>query len=126
MMEIRLTRFDIIHCLVVSVVISFIVPFFTFRIGIPEDVLPGEVVKVPAFENIDSDTTLADAMEVHFRYGGKLKEIKGFKKVLYMFSSVEDLKLYFEAVFLIFIIAFTSCLMATVWNNSKKFHNRDY
>ncbi len=118
-MKIRLTRFDIIHCLVVSVVISFIAPFFMIVVYTSEISPPGETLKVPDYKKMAPDTMSVEDWKEYFESPGAFKEVKGFEKVLYQFEP-ENRIFIFRMIYKIFVIVMISCLIVTIWNNSKK------
>ena len=101
-----------LRSLLISIVVSILMPLFTFTIGVS-----GESTEVPSLENIDpgsmSNMTTRDK-EAYLNKNIKMKKLSGFDRYLYPFTHPQIWYFYRRAVFLIFIFVF----IATVFSSS--------
>lgn len=97
--------------LLVSIVISILMPLFTFSIGVS-----AQSTSVPSFENVDSELMAkmtAEEQKAYLNKNIKMKKLTGFYKYLYPFTHPQIWYFYKKAAFSIFIFVFIATMISS-------------
>jgi len=97
--------------LLVSIVISMLMPLFTFSIGVST-----ESTEVPSLENVDPELMskmTAEEQEAYLIKNVKMKKLSGFDKYIYPFTHPQIWYFYTKAVFSIFIFVFIATMISS-------------
>ena len=100
-----------LRSLLISIVVSILIPLVTFTIGVSE-----EWTEVPSFENLDSESMsnmTTGEMEVYLNKNIKMKKLSGFDKYIYPFTHPQIWYFYRRAILSIFIFVFIATVISS-------------